>query len=1072
MSASVRLGLIALAFVGCTYPGAPGPDPDDGRDFVRPPDLETIEQAVYDCSERTDTGYVQGEPFDITVVSVDGEPVERETANAYIVMQAAAANDGVNIRISSGFRTMDEQTYFWNCYQNCNCNNCNLAARPGFSNHQSGHALDLNTAAGGVLRWLNANGAAYGFERTVPSEDWHWEWWGGGPGGGPCVGLPCEPLPAEGGVVDDASTCFRAFGPSNYWRIVDGQGEGGRLRWTNAFAAAEPDNWARWSLHVSVPGDYEVEVRTGGAYGIWPRTRYTVRHPGGADDVIVDQSAVDGWQPLGVYSFGAGEAQAVEVFDNYDGNVPGDQHILVDAVRIRPHVPPPPGPPETPDPPVTPETPDAAVTPVEGEADATAGPPDPPAPTEPDGGAPWADAGHDRPPVNATPPDGDAPEGSTPPSPLPDGVFDAGVPRPEGPGLRTTHAAFEGGGGCTQRPGAAGPGAGALLLLTLGLPRHRRRRPSQRRAGVVAAVAALASILPGCEYPAPEPEGRALPALETVQAALNREQRMARYAQIRDAAAARGLTRTGYLLGGIAHAETGLAHCWSEAQWACQGPDSADCGGGPVIAGSADGPCADRQGGLGMFQFDAGTFDDTLGRYGRDVLLVAGNVSHAIDYVVNMTFRSQYTRNAENEERALIWLQNFDIHDATLRDQWIRTVTHYYNGCRPDYGCWNQRYASYNDSLQTVIDETGLDFWSVEVEPPDAPPQGNLEAAGCDAARGWAQDPDDAAAPLDVHLYFGGPAGGAAPGVSVRADDRRDDLCGPLGSCEHGFAFAPPFSLFDGAPHPVHAYAIGAAGGANAELDGSPATLECAPTLPPGQRRLLVDAGPWRLDPFFDALPAPTAEVDARAESDDFPAAPRLIRSDDGAPEVWVVDGTHRRHVPNADVMAAWHFDFDAVATVPAGEVAALTEGPPWTPRPVWVQTSAGASAIIDTLPARDDGGPVEPEPEPEPELPPGDLDAGPPARPGAEANEPVEPEPAPDPDAPDALRPAGSAPADLTGAGPRTRQAALDGRAGCMTVPGSSSSGSLAVLPFVLLALAVARRRRRRPVGTDRLSF
>src|SRR5688572_17720528 len=101
-------------------------------------------------------------------------------------MQQAAAADGVSIAIVSGFRTMDQQEYFYACYVNCNCNNCNLAARPGYSNHQSGHALDLNTSANGVLNWLNNNAAAYGFMRTVSSEPWHWEWWGGGPGGGVC----------------------------------------------------------------------------------------------------------------------------------------------------------------------------------------------------------------------------------------------------------------------------------------------------------------------------------------------------------------------------------------------------------------------------------------------------------------------------------------------------------------------------------------------------------------------------------------------------------------------------------------------------------------------------------------------------------------------------------------------------------------------------------------------------------------------------------------------------------------------------------------------------------------------
>jgi len=142
--------------------------------------------STVDCAEAQDTGYRDGDPFAITVVTVDGEKVERETANAYYTMAQAADGDGVQLSINSGFRTMAEQERLYACYVDCNCNDCNLAAEPGYSNHQSGHALDLNTSAAGVLAWLNAHGAEFGFERTVPSEDWHWEWWGGGPGGGPC----------------------------------------------------------------------------------------------------------------------------------------------------------------------------------------------------------------------------------------------------------------------------------------------------------------------------------------------------------------------------------------------------------------------------------------------------------------------------------------------------------------------------------------------------------------------------------------------------------------------------------------------------------------------------------------------------------------------------------------------------------------------------------------------------------------------------------------------------------------------------------------------------------------------
>jgi hypothetical protein len=147
-----------------------------------------VATSAIDCTESTDTGYKSGNPFTITVVTVDGKKAEVQTANAYYVMAQAAAADGVNLKVVSGFRTMSSQTYLYNCYKNCNCNNCNLAAKPGYSNHQSGHALDLNTSSSGVYSWLTAHAGTYGFTKTVPSENWHWEWWGGGPGGGPCAG--------------------------------------------------------------------------------------------------------------------------------------------------------------------------------------------------------------------------------------------------------------------------------------------------------------------------------------------------------------------------------------------------------------------------------------------------------------------------------------------------------------------------------------------------------------------------------------------------------------------------------------------------------------------------------------------------------------------------------------------------------------------------------------------------------------------------------------------------------------------------------------------------------------------
>ncbi len=566
----------------------------DGADEAH---LGTLTQKVIDCAEREDTGYVRGDPFPISVVTVDGRPAERETANAYWVMQQAAARDGVQIRIVSGFRTQAEQQRLYSCYVNCNCNNCNLAARPGFSNHQSGHALDLNTSNGAVLNWLNRNGARFGFSRTVPSEPWHWEWWGGGPGGGPCTGEPChvieedtetlddegpclqlrgpeafwrsaddqgvggglrwtnafqsgEPsnwarwhlhfdragvylvevstgqlgiyadtryrirhdgetsrvrldqslpevwqalgtfrfaaggsqrvdvldhadhaveedqhivadavrvtrqpcadLPPEGGLRDERGACFRAYGPEESWRRVDGEGHDGHLLWTNAFQGAEAANWARWRLRFEQGGDYEVEVRTGGAFGVFDSTRYRVRHDGAESPVLVDQSLPAAWQSLGIFAFAPGGSQSVDVFDNHEGAVAPEQHVVVDAVRVTPvGQEPEPEPEPNPEPEPEPET-DAATE------------------TEPDAGAPEVDAGATPPPVVATPatPRSDAGLPELDPPPAPQGAPDGGV---AGPASLT--------GGCASTGAPPGPGAPVTPLLILLASALRRRRP-------------------------------------------------------------------------------------------------------------------------------------------------------------------------------------------------------------------------------------------------------------------------------------------------------------------------------------------------------------------------------------------------------------------------------------------------------------------------------------------------------------------------------------------------------------------------------------------------------------------
>jgi hypothetical protein len=230
-------------------------------------------------------------------------------------------------------------------------------------------------------------------------------------------------------------------------------------------------------------------------------------------------------------------------------------------------------------------------------------------------------------------------------------------------------------------------------------------------------------------------------------------------------------------------------------------------------------------------------------------------------------------------------------------------------------------------------------------------PKGTLDEVSCEKVGGWAQDPDEPGKSIDVHLYFGGPAGSGATGSSLTANVSRQDLCSALGTCEHGYEIGPPLSLFDGQPHAVHAYGIDSGGGTNAELANSPMTLDCSAKLPSGVRRHVTNPdslAAWKFDLFWQMLPLSDAQIATLESGDPLPASPELVQADDGSPEIWLADGKFRRHVPSPTVMSAWSFAFGDVVQKPSSELYALAEGPPVRAYPVLVRDSAGKLELVD----------------------------------------------------------------------------------------------------------------------------
>ena len=135
--------------------------------------------------------------------------LQTEAANAFLAMQAAAAKDGVDVRMQSGYRSVKYQTKLYNnktqYYRNKGLSEKDARAKaativnpPGYSEHNCGLAADLNSPEHTSLdtgfentaafRWLCEHAAEYGFILRYPKEaeavteityePWHWRYVG------------------------------------------------------------------------------------------------------------------------------------------------------------------------------------------------------------------------------------------------------------------------------------------------------------------------------------------------------------------------------------------------------------------------------------------------------------------------------------------------------------------------------------------------------------------------------------------------------------------------------------------------------------------------------------------------------------------------------------------------------------------------------------------------------------------------------------------------------------------------------------------------------------------------------
>lgn len=117
------------------------------------------------------------------LVDVGGYPMTGDTAKAYYAFQAAARAAGYRFSAVSGYRGIESQRRIYNSYLQNDPPHVvdTYSARPGFSEHHTGRAVDLAGSSGGLLdfestpecAYVHENAHLYGFILRYPLG---WEW--------------------------------------------------------------------------------------------------------------------------------------------------------------------------------------------------------------------------------------------------------------------------------------------------------------------------------------------------------------------------------------------------------------------------------------------------------------------------------------------------------------------------------------------------------------------------------------------------------------------------------------------------------------------------------------------------------------------------------------------------------------------------------------------------------------------------------------------------------------------------------------------------------------------------------
>jgi lysozyme len=145
---------------------------------------------------------------------------------------------------------------------------------------------------------------------------------------------PCGTISPAGGVIADTDACFEPGGNAAYLRHVSDAGYMNDLIWTHTTESAAESNFANWHLYLAEAGKYKVEVYTATKYAQSKQAKYVVHTPVIDREIVLDQSAADGWRSLGELDLVQGGHQSIHLGDNTGEPLASNTQLVFDAVQL------------------------------------------------------------------------------------------------------------------------------------------------------------------------------------------------------------------------------------------------------------------------------------------------------------------------------------------------------------------------------------------------------------------------------------------------------------------------------------------------------------------------------------------------------------------------------------------------------------------------------------------------------------------------------------------------------------------------------------------------------------------